>query len=86
MARQAGQAKLSLSTFIKKVSLGQEVKSFEHQNFRRELLRVNADMGRLGGLLKLIISSPGVDKKNVNNLLLEITKRQNEIKELVASI
>jgi hypothetical protein len=52
----ADRTGLSLSTFAKRVCLGLPVPSLEKQKARWELLKVNADLGRLGGLFKLCLS------------------------------
>ncbi|MDR2076340.1 MAG: hypothetical protein LBP61_05350 [Desulfovibrio sp.] len=51
----------------------------------RDLLRINADIARLGGLLKMAISS-GADQVKANSLIREIAQRQNELKAAVARI
>ena len=45
------RAGLSMSEFARRVCLGFRIESREDQQARRELLKVNADLGRLGGLL-----------------------------------
>lgn len=50
------QAGLSLSTFVRRVCLGQDVKSRADQEAVRALLKANADLGRLGGLFKMTIT------------------------------
>ena len=52
----AGQAGLSVSTFVKRVCLGQELRSNADQEAVRALLKANADLGRLGGLFKMAIT------------------------------
>lgn len=52
----ADQAGLSLSTFVKRVCLGQDVRSKADQKAVRALLKANADLGRLGGLFKMAIT------------------------------
>lgn len=52
----ADQAGLSISTFVKRVCLGQELRSNADQEAVRALLQANADLGRLGGLLKMALS------------------------------
>ena len=42
----ADKSGLTLSAFTKRVCLGQQVPSMENQQVRRELLRINADLGR----------------------------------------
>jgi hypothetical protein len=86
----ADRTGLSLSTFAKRVCLGQPVPSLEIQKARRELLRVNADLGRLGGLFKLCLSnkegSLQVLHQEVRQVLREIEARQRELKVAVAKI
>lgn len=51
---------LSVSTFLLRVGAGYEVKSTLDSKLVAELAKVNADLGRLGGLLKLWLTD---DKK-----------------------
>lgn len=86
----ADRTGLSLSTFAKRVCLGQPVPSLENKRARRELLRINADLGRLGGLFKLCLSEkdrPLVAlHQEVRRVLWEIEARQRELKAAIASI
>ncbi|WP_428561463.1 MAG: plasmid mobilization protein [Solidesulfovibrio sp. DCME] len=86
----ADRTGLSLSTFAKRVCLGLPVPSLENQMARRELLKVNADLGRLGGLFKLCLSEkegPLVSlHQEVRRVLREIEARQREVKAAVARI
>lgn len=56
LARQAG---LTKSTFIKRVCLGMELRSKTDQHAVLALLKANADLGRVGGLLKFALSGKG---------------------------
>lgn len=49
---QASRARLSMSTYAKRVCLGYEIKSSLEQQAVLELIRLKAELGRLGGLLK----------------------------------
>ena len=83
MAHKAG---LSVSRFMRDVCLGYHVRSFEHEEFKLELLKTRADLGRLGGLLKLALSSDKFsadDQAALGELLGQISQRQNELKTLV---
>ena len=53
---QADQAGVSVSTFIKRVCLGQELRSRADQQAVLTLIKVNGDLGRLGGLFKMALS------------------------------
>lgn len=51
--QNAAAAGLSLSAFLLAVGQGYEVKGITDYERVRELARINGDLGRLGGLLKL---------------------------------
>jgi len=78
-------AGLSVSTFARNVCLGSKVPSREDHQARRELLKVNADLGRLGGLLKQSITASG-NREIIRPLLLDIEKTQAELKAKVRAI
>ena len=75
----AQRAGISLSTFCKRVCLGMGVPSMEHKQTVKDILKANADLGRLGGLLKLALSEGG-DKITLPRLLREIEAGQNALK------
>lgn len=68
---QAKQAKLSVSTFVKKVCLAQDVRSKIDQEALLALVKATADLGRLGGLLKKGLSDYP-DLKKLRELLHSI--------------
>ena len=82
----AQRAYLTLSTFMRKVSQGQPVKSLEHHMFRLELIRLRADLGRLGGLFKQSLAENKGPDHELRRLLREIDLRQKEIKEVAGNI
>lgn len=51
--RQARQAGLSVARYLREVGQGYEIKGITDYERVRELTRINGDLGRLGGLLKL---------------------------------
>ena len=51
--RQAATAGLSVATFLRNVGLGYQVPGILDNKRVEELARINGDLGRLGGLLKL---------------------------------
>lgn len=77
---------LSVSTFVKKVCLAQPVHSLEQQEFRLELLKLRADLGRLGGLLKMSLSADIIEPSEIRPILKELEARQTELKELVSRL
>jgi len=82
----AERSRLTLSTFIRKVSQGQPVKSLEHQMFRLELRRLRADLGRLGGLFKQGLAENKGPDHELRRLLREIDGRQRELRDAVDRI
>jgi hypothetical protein len=81
----ATKAGLSLSTFCKRVCLGTPVPGLEHRQAVKDILKANADLGRLGGLLKLALSEGG-DKFALPRLLREIDAGQRALKSAAMSI
>lgn len=90
ISASAEQAGLSRSTYIKRICLGQPTPSLEKQKLRRELFKLNADLGRLGGLFKLCLSEkdgPFVAlHQEVRRMLREIETRQQEVKAAVSRV
>ena len=82
---QAKRAGLSLSKFVSRLSLGYQVPSLENHQARRELLKINADLGRLGGLLKQVLAN-GADPVAIKRLLGQIDARQKELKDAARRI
>ena len=82
----AQQCSLSLSSFAKAVCLGHEIKSRADQQARRELLKLNADQGRLGGLLKMWILDDDKHRTDVEALLEDLRRLQKEIVQKVRTI
>ena len=81
----AQRAGLSLSTFCKRVCIGIPVPSMEHKQAVKDILKASADLGRLGGLLKLAMSEGG-DKITLSRLLREIDMGQKELKAAARKI
>lgn len=83
----AEQAGLSIAEYLRRVALGFEIKSRgDHHNIL-ELAKINADLGRLGGLLKLWLTRDErlshIDPKAVIALLDRIKKTQSAMLEAV---
>ncbi len=51
--RKAKQAGLSVARYLREVGQGYQIKGITDYEQVRELARINGDLGRLGGLLKL---------------------------------
>ncbi len=82
----ARQTRLSVSEFVRRVCLGYEPKSKVDQEAVLALIKVSADLGRLGGLLKLGISEEVVNRQVGNALLDEIRATKNQLSEKVKSL
>lgn len=54
MAKTAG---LSISEYLRRVGMGMPIQSIVDKQAVRELARVNADLGKAGGLLKMLLSN-----------------------------
>lgn len=88
--RNADLAGLSTAAFLRKVGMGYEVESFVDVDQVRELSRVNGDLGRLGGLLKLWLTDD-VRTRNfspvvINKLLEKIESTQDELRTIMDTI
>lgn len=70
-ARQSG---LSVSRFLRVVGIGTPVRSMTDQKAVQALARANADLGRLGGLLKALLTNDerfdGLSGKKLQELTL----------------
>ena len=57
IAAGAAAAGLSLSAYLRKIGMGYEIRSVLDQERIIQLAKINADQGRLGGLLKLWLTN-----------------------------
>lgn len=78
------KAGLSLSEFVRRACLGSRIPSREDQQARRELLKINADIGRLGGLLKQAIALGNKDQ--IYGLLHKLDQTQAMLKAKIKEI
>jgi hypothetical protein len=86
----ASAARKSLSTYLLNVGLGYPVRSILDQRSVDDLLRVNADMGRLGGLLKLWLTNDertaAFGESTIRALLAKIEATQDELLDVVRRV
>lgn len=85
-ARSAG---LPPSTYVRNLGLGYVPKSVLDARLVEGLAKVNADQGRLGGLLKLWLSErpgTGATAFDVRRLLRDIEDVQRQLKQLVRQL
>jgi hypothetical protein len=75
---------LTLSSFIRRMCLGMNVPSREDAQARRELCKINGDLGRLGGLLKIAITDE--NRAAIRPLLKEIEKKMKLLREKILEV
>jgi len=83
---KASQARLSVSAYVKAICLGHELKSAADQEAILALLKVKADLGRLGGLLKLGLSENSLDRHRSNRLLADLEASRKLIEDRVKEL
>ena len=84
--KAAGQAKISISKFVRQVCLANEPKSKVDQEAVLALLRVNQDLARLGNLFKLAVDQGAVDESQVREIIASITEAKTELLEKARAI
>ena len=79
---------LSMADFLRKLGQGVEPKSTLDANHILELAKLNGDLGRLGGLLKiwLLDDSKSLNQEDVRKLLSEIQKLKDLIQKKVSEL
>ena len=86
----ASAARKSLSTYLLNVGLGYPVRSILDQRRVEDLLRVNADLGRLGGLLKLWLTNDertaSFGESTIRGLLAKVEATQGELLDVVRTV
>jgi hypothetical protein len=86
---KAGAARLSLSSYLRTLALGWTPKSTLDHQAVLALAKTNADLGRLGGLLKLWLSDMpnlGTSTVDVRRVLHEIEGQQAILREITARL
>ena len=82
----ASSAGLSVSDFLRRVGLGIQIRSLLDQDHVREVMRARADLGRLGGLLKMWLAErpgEGAPAHTVRAVLEQIEAAQDEVRQKV---
>jgi uncharacterized protein (DUF1778 family) len=82
IAATASAARLSLSNYLLKVGMGYQVRSVIDGQHIVDLAKINADQGRLGGLLKLLLSNDmrfrGLDEASMRSAIRAVLSRIEE--------
>ena len=86
----ANAAGLSLSTYLMNVGIGYQIRGIVDHKHVEELARINGDLGRLGGLLKLWLTDDEragwVGKATIRAVLSRIEATQDQMTELMKRI
>nr|AGH89294.1 TraJ DNA processing protein, oriT recognizing protein [uncultured bacterium] len=86
----AAAAGLSVAAYLRKVGMGYEVDAWVDIEQVKELSRVNGDLGRLGGLLKMWLSNDARTQNFspalINTLLTKIESTQEELRTVMTQV
>ncbi|EGO80796.1 conjugal transfer transcriptional regulator TraJ (plasmid) [Xylella fastidiosa] len=87
---KANAAGLSLSTYLLRVGMGYEIQGILDHRRVHELAKVNGDLGRLGGLLKLWLTNDArvadFTPATIRTLLRKIEVTQDEIRAVMTQV
>jgi hypothetical protein len=79
----AKQAGLSVAAYLRNVGLGYRITGITDSKQVEELIRINGDLGRLGGLLKMWLANDErakrFGKSHIQNILDRVLVTQNEM-------
>lgn len=84
--KNADRARMSVSSYVKTICLGHTVKSAVDKSAVLDLAKVSADLGRLGGLLKLALSEKAIDRLRGHSLLDDITRTRRLLEDKVKKL
>ncbi|WP_260292380.1 conjugal transfer transcriptional regulator TraJ [Sedimenticola hydrogenitrophicus] len=88
--RQAKQSGLSVARYLREVGQGYQIKGIVDYEQVRELARINGDLGRLGGLLKLWLTNDErtahFGGSTIQALLGRIEATQDEMGKIMMSV
>jgi hypothetical protein len=86
---RAAASNLPVSVYLRSLGTGYEPPSTLDLLAIRDLIRINADLGRLGGLLKLWLSErpgEGASTVDVRRLLRQIEAHQMQLKGIIKGL
>ena len=88
--QQATSTGLSKSSYLLHVGMGYPIRSIVDHHQVEELVKINGDLGRLGGLLKLWLSNgkpaPGIDARTIRETLRKIDRTQDQMLNLMSRV
>ena len=88
--QQARSTGLSKSSYLLRVGMGYPIRSIVDHHQVEELVKINGDLGRLGGLLKLWLSNgkpaPRIDARTIRETLTKIDRTQDQMVALMQRV
>lgn len=88
--QQARSTGLSKSSYLLRVGMGYPIRSIVDHHKVEELVKINGDLGRLGGLLKLWLSNgkpaPEIDARTIRETLRKIDRTQDQMLALMQRV
>ncbi len=86
----AATAGLSIAEYLRRISLGYQIQSNVDKDYILQLAKINGDLGRLGGLLKLWLTQDKrvahFDLQTIKTLLARIQTTQDAMLEVVKKL
>lgn len=90
IARLAAAANKKVAEYLRTVGLGYEVRGILDHRRVEEMLRINGDLGRLGGLLKLWLTNDertaAFGDSTIRALLSKIEATQDELQGVIRTV
>ncbi len=87
---QAQSVGLPVAAYLRNVGLGIEVKSVLDYERIDDLAKINGDLGRLGGLLKLWLTNDerlnGIRTEEVRGVLAKIERNQDALRAIMQTV
>jgi len=86
---RAARLNMSVSEYLRTLGLNYPIKTTADAAAIDRLLQINADMGRLGGLLKMWLSSrrgEGATSAQVQQMLRDLQATQQEMREAISEL
>lgn len=87
--RLAAAANLSLSAYLRAAGLNHRVRSILDIEAVNELAKVNGDLGRVAGLLKLWLAEKrgiGADPKHVEKMMDDFRRLQTQVHQVMGKV
>jgi hypothetical protein len=86
----ATAAGMSVSSYVRNVSLGYRVRGIQDHRYVEDLIRVNGDLGRLGGLFKLWLTNEERTavhgESRIRALLGKVEATQDELRTVIRTV